>query len=104
VPRLSRLTVAFLSASYYDEFLNQPLLNLTHLEVVLVLVLAHLFWKEKGNMLTHLPKMTHLNVGTGIKVGEILKLLPLKILVVVPYYHSLLLPPLGHRYVCVKVR
>ena len=77
MPRLSRLTVAILSISY-DEFLTQPFLNLTHLE-------------EQWEVLTQLPKLTHINVGSAVRADHVLKLLlsPLLIiLIVVPYYHS----------------
>jgi len=85
MPRLSRLTVTFLSASY-DEFLIR-------LEVVLVL--THLLWKKRWNILTHgLPPQTDASqCGDWDQSRRGLE--PLKILIVVPYYHSLLLPRLG---------
>lgn len=88
MPRLSRLTVAILSISY-DEFLTQPFLNLTHLEVMLGF--THSFWEEQCEVLTQLPKLTHINVGSAVRADHVLKLLLLPlliILIVVPYYHS----------------
>lgn len=49
IPRLSHLIVAFWSISF-DEFLTQPVLNITHLDVVLVL--TPYFFREQWEVLT----------------------------------------------------
>ena len=83
MPHLTCLTMAFLSAS----FLAEPFLNrLTHLHVVVVLTPS--FCVGKWEILTHLPKLTHLNVGCSMLVEHVLKLLlsPLLKLLIVGAY------------------
>jgi len=71
------------------EFLTQPFLNLTHL---LVVPDNPRFNQGQWEFLTHLPKLTHIHLGTVIQPSEIwrlLQLLPLlKILILMPYYKS----------------
>lgn len=85
IPHLNHLTVAFLSIKTSDEFLSPPFLNLTHLDVLFPYPYIS---QERWEILTHLPKLTHICVGSVIQVDHILKVLlcpRLKILILKPY-------------------
>ena len=83
---LTHLTAALLGVPY-DKFLTAPFSNLTHLAILLPNGRS---WEGQWEVLTHLPKLTHICVECFVQTDIILNLLQfcplLKLLTVMPYH------------------
>jgi len=71
MPHLTRLSAAFQDV-LYDEFLLAPFSNLTHLGI---LSFNGDSWEGHWEILTHLPKLTHLLITYNIHLAVASKLL-----------------------------